>query len=334
MKIDENNDAGSVNDMAEARKNEALRKDKENEIRSEGLKKGVITTSIIAVLILVIAGMFIFSHFNKEKNSLLNQMETQKTTFTEKVTSRDSAISEWITTFTEIEKNIAMIKEKESKISSNSTNSELSTDKRQKVLEDMKYINTLIEQNKQKIAYLNAQLKKSGGTMKVLEAKISDLEASVKQNENEIIELKTSLLDKKFEVEQLNTRVVLMQDTIVKKNEKIEKQVYELNKAFYSSGTYKELRAKGLLTREGGFIGIGKAKSLAANFSDSSFQQIDITTAKSFLLNSKSAKLITEHPANSYQFKLDKDKKFESLEITDPVQFWKISKYAVVEITK
>jgi hypothetical protein len=55
---------------------------------------------------------------------------------------------------------------------------------------------------------------------------------------------------------------------------------------------------------------------------------------KSIPINSKSAKLISEHPANSYQFIRDKDKKIASIEITDPVQFWKISKYAVVEITK
>jgi predicted nucleic acid-binding Zn-ribbon protein len=334
MKIDENNDPKPVNESAETRKNEALLRDKENEIRKEGLKKGVLTTSLIGLLILVIAGMLVFSHFNREHNNLLNQMETQKISFTDKVTARDSALSEWMTTFDEIERNIAMIKEKEHTITLNSSSTELSKDKRQQVLEDMKYINTLLEQNKQKIASLNAQLKKSGGTMKVLESKISDLEGSIKQNENEISELKTSLVDKKFEVEQLNTQVTLMQDTISKKNEKINNQTYEMNKAFFAIGTYKELKAKGLLTKEGGFIGLGKTKSLAGNFPDSSFTQIDITITKSFPVNCKSAKFITEHPANSYQFIRDKDKKIESLEITDPVQFWKISKYAVVEITK
>jgi predicted nucleic acid-binding Zn-ribbon protein len=334
MKSDENNDARSVNDNPEARRNEALRKDKEDMVRTEGVRKGVITTSIIAVLILVIAGLFIVSHYKREQKNLLAQMETQKTVFTENVSARDSAISEWITTFSEIEKNIAMIKEKESKITSNSTNSELSTDKRQKVLEDIKYINTLLEQNKQKIAYLNAQLKKSGGAMKILESKISDLEASVKLNETEITELKTSLLNKKFEVEQLNTQMIFMRDTIRKKETKISTQTYEMNKGFYTCGTYKELKAEGLLTKEGGFIGLGKTESLTGNFPDSSFVQIDITIMKSISVDSKSAKLISEHPAGSYEFIRDKDKKIKSIEIKDPALFWKNSKYAVVEITK
>jgi uncharacterized coiled-coil protein SlyX len=334
MKNDENIDPKPVNDSAETRKNEALLKDKENKVRKEGIKKGVITSSIIGFLFLLIAGILVFSHFNRQHNELLNQMETQKISFTDKVTTRDSELNEWMTTFDEIENNIVMIKEKEHTISIiNSSNTELSTDKRQQVLEDMKYINTLLEQNKQKIASLNAQLKKSGGTMKVLESKITDLEASIKRNEYEISELKTSLVDKKFEVEQLNTQVTIMQDTIATKNEKINNQIYEMNKAFFAIGTYKELRAKGLLTREGGFIGLGKTKSLAGNFSDNSFTQIDITVTESLPFSSKSAKLITEHPANSYQFIRDKDEKIESLEITDPVQFWKISKYVVVELS-
>jgi uncharacterized coiled-coil protein SlyX len=243
-------------------------------------------------------------------------------------------INEWITTFDDIEKNIATIKEKEKLITVNSSNAEISNDKRVQVLEDIKTINTLLEQNKKKIASLTAQLKKSGGTIKVLQTKISELEASMKQNEDEISELKTSLVEKKFEVDQLNTQVAVMQDTLAKKDEKISAQTNEINKAFYICGTYKELKAKGLLTKEGGFIGLGKTESLTGNFSDNLFVQIDITETKSISVNSKSAKLISEHPAGSYEFIRDKDKKIESLEIKDPTQFWKISKYAVVEITK
>jgi predicted nucleic acid-binding Zn-ribbon protein len=327
MKTDENSKTNPVNENAGTRKN-----DDEKKIRDEGVKKGAVTTSIISFVILLFAGIVVFSLYNREHKKLLNQMETQKTSLTDKVTARDSVIGEWITTFDDIEKNIAMIKEKEKLITANSSNAEISNDKRLQVLEDIKTINTLLEQNKKKIASLNAQLKKSGGTIKVLQNKISELEASMKQNENEISELKTSLVNKKFEVELLNIQMTVMQDTITKKDEKISTQTYEMNKAFYTCGTYKELKVKGLLTKEGGFIGLGKTESLTGNFPDNSFVQIDITKTKSIPVNSKSAKLISEHPSGSYEFILDKDKKIESIEIKDPSLFWKISKYAVIEI--
>ena len=39
-----------------------------------------------------------------------------------------------------------------------------------------------------------------------------------------------------------------------------------MNKAFYACGTYKQLKAKGLLTKKGGFIGLGKTKSLPGSY--------------------------------------------------------------------
>jgi hypothetical protein len=334
MKIDENIDPKPLNDNAGTGKNESGIRDNKNKSGNEEFKKGVVTTAVIGLIILVVTGIIVYSLYHREHNMLLSQMETQKNSLTDKITSRDSVIGEWITTFDEIEKNIAMIKEKEHIISMNSSNNELSKDRRQQVLDDIQYINALLDQNKQKIASLNAQLKKSGGTIKALENKIAQLEASVKQSEIEISDLKSTLVSKNFEIDQLNTQNSDLKNTIVQKDEKINKQTFEMNKAFYACGTYKQLKAKGLLTKKGGFIGLGKTKSLPGSFSDSSFIQIDITKTKSIPVNSKKAKLISEHSANSYQFIRDKDDKIESIEIKDPALFWKVSKYAVVEVTK
>ena len=335
MNTDENNTTNSASENAEIRRKEKVKNDLEKDkARNEGITKGVVITSIIAFIILLVAGIIVISNNKTEHNKLLNLMETQKTSLTDKVTARDSVISEWIATFDDIQKNIILIKEKEKLISVNSSNAEISKDKKRQVLEDIKTINILLEQNKKKIASMNDQLKKSGGTIKILQTKVTELEATMKQNENEISELKTSLVNKKFEVDQLNTQAIVLQDTIAKKNEKISNQIFEMNKAFYICGTYKDLKAKGLLTKEGGFIGLGKTESLTGNFSDTTFEQIDLTQVKLIPVNSKTAKLISDHPAGSYEFIRDNDKKIESIEIKDPALFWKASKYAVVEITK
>jgi uncharacterized coiled-coil protein SlyX len=301
---------------------------------NSGAKKGLSTTSVVSIIVLLAVGIIAFTLYSREHKKLLTMMEDQKVSLTDKITARDSVINEWIMTFDDIEKNIAIIKEKEKIISLNSSNSEISVDKRQQVLEDIKYINTLLEQNKKKIASLNAQLKKSGGTIKSLQDKITGLEATMKQNEAEISELKSALLDKKFEVEQLNTQMTILNDTLAKKDEKIATQINELNKAFYVVGTFKELKEKGLIAKEGGFIGLGKTKSLTGNIPENVFTQIDITKAKYILIDSKNAKLISEHPAGSYEIVRDENKIVKTLDIKDPAQFWKVSKYAVVEITK
>jgi hypothetical protein len=334
MTTDQNGKTIPVNKNPEANKNEKAKTDLEKRIRDEGVKKGVNTTALISFIIMLVAGIIVFLLYSRDHKNLINLMETQKTTLTEKISSRDSVISEWITTFDEIEKNIAMIKAKQKAITVYSLNAEISKDKRQLVLDDIKYINTLLDQNKKKIASLNAQLARTGGTIKVLQTKISELEASMKQNETEISELKTSLVNKKFEIDQLNVQMVVLHDTIAKKDEKISSQAYEMTKAFYTVGTYKELKTKGLLTKEGGFIGLGKTKTLTGTFPDTAFIQIDINKMNSILVNSNSVRLISEHPSGSYELIRGKGKIIQSIEIKDPALFWKISKYAVIEIAK
>jgi uncharacterized coiled-coil protein SlyX len=304
----------------------------EKTAKKAGVTKGAWTTAIISLLVLVIVGIIGISKYNTEQKNQLAIIENQKQSFTETITERDSLINESMQTFAEIEKNLSTIKEKEKIITMQSSNAEFSKDRKQRILQDIEYINTLLDQNKKKIASLTAQLNKSGGTIKGLQVKIAELEASMKVQEGEISDLKTTLVEKNFQIDQLNTRMNDQQIVIAQKDEKISKQTYEINKAYLAYGTYKDLKAKGLLSKDGGFLGLGKKKLLRSDFADSSFTQVDITEFKTIPVNSKEAKFITEHPSGSYMMIRDKDKKISSIEIKDPEQFWKISKYAVVEI--
>jgi hypothetical protein len=300
--------------------------------KKDGVKKGVWTTAIFSIIILLTAGITVNSLYKDEQKKQLAMMESQKNTFTQLVNTRDSMINEAMLTFDQIEKDLNTVKEKENIITIKSSDKEFTKDKKQLILKDIEFINTLLDQNKKKIASLTAQLKNSGGAIKGLQTKVAQLEASMKLRENEISELKIALVEKDFAIGQLNTRMNEQQLVIAQKEEKISNQTNEMNKAFIASGTYKDLKAKGLVSKEGGFLGLGRKESILENFSDSSFTRINITETKTIPVNSKAAKLITEHPINSYELIRDKDNKIASIEIKDPDQFWKISKYAVVEI--
>jgi hypothetical protein len=300
--------------------------------KKEGVAKGVMKTAIVSFIFLVAVVIFSISRYNTQKKKQLTMIENQKQSFTEILATRDSVINEWMLTFDQIENYLNIVKDKENIITMKSVDVEFSKDKKLQILQDIEYINTLLDQNKKKIASLTAQLKNSGGVMKSLQIKVAELEASVKQQEGEISALKVILIDKDFEIGQLNSRMTDQQLAIAQKDEKINNQTFNMNKAYLAYGTYKTLKAKGLVSKEGGFLGLGKKESLIENFSDSSFTQIDITQMKTIPVNSKLAKLITDHPRSSYELIRDNGNKISCIEITDPEQFWKISKYAVVEI--
>ena len=69
----------------------------------------------------------------------------------------------------------------------------------------------------------------------------------------------------------------------------------------------------------------------SSNFNRDYFTKIDIRVDKEIKLYSKSAKILTNHPANTYT--LTKDAKGEYvLRITNPTQFWSASKYLVIQV--
>lgn len=327
----ENNENSKLN---AADKDFAALKKELNARKKEGVTRGALITGIIAFVLLLVAGIFANSLFKQERNRQMALVENQKNLFNKQLTSRDSLINDWLVTFDQIEKDMNLIKEKENVVTFKSSDSELSTNKKAQILDDIKFINTLLENNKKKIASLNAQLKNSGSTIKGLQERIASLESSIKQYESDVADLKSTLVKKDFEIGQLNTAKSNLETTVAQKDTVINNQVSTLNKAYLASGTFKELKVKGILAKEGGFLGLGRKESLVQDVNDNLFSKIDIRETKTIPVNSKNAKLITDHPSGSYAMIHDNANMIAYIEIKDPDSFWKMSKYAVVEIIK
>lgn len=69
----------------------------------------------------------------------------------------------------------------------------------------------------------------------------------------------------------------------------------------------------------------------SADFNKDYFTQIDIRTTKEIKLYSKRAELLTTHPTGSYELVKD-DKGQLTLKITNPAEFWSVSRYLVIQV--
>jgi len=304
--------------------------------KNEGVRKGVITSVIISLLFLIAAGAIAFTLYKQEQNKQLALFNDQQSSYEELITTRDSVINDWLLTFDQIEKDMNLIKQKENIITVTSKDSEFSKSRKEQVLEDISYINTLLENNKQKIASLSAQLKNSGGKIEGFQARIAALETTVKEYETNIAELKETLVHKDFEIGQLNTKMADLEVTITQKDDELLDKTNIMNQAFLTSGTFKELKEKGIVSKEGGFLGLGRKETLARDIDDNLFAKVDVRETMTIPVSSREAKLITSHPSGSYAmvYEGEGENKISHIEIKDPDNFWKISRYAVVEITK
>ena len=85
-------------------------------------------------------------------------------------------------------------------------------------------------------------------------------------------------------------------------------------------GTKDELKDQNILV---------DGKVLQANFNRDYFTKIDIRVQKEIKLYSRTAKLLTTHPASSYTLERNTNKQYV-LRINNPQVFWSTSKYLVI----
>lgn len=237
---------------------------------------------------------------------------------------KDSSIEAFIRGFNEIQDNLDAIKEKEKIVTKNSGDAELRKTKEQEIVDDIQAIYDMMNQNKNRIASLKKKLDKSNNKNADLEKFIARLTSQLEERDIEIASLKSSLERLNIELSTLNTEY---QELAQESDVKTEK----LNTAYYAFGTSKELIKNGVLTKEGGFIGIGKSQKIKEDFNKNYFTKVDISQLSEITLGAKKAKLVTTHPAGSYKIE-GTDGKAEKLVITNAEDFWSASKYLVIVV--
>lgn len=303
--------------------------------RKDGIVKGARTTAIISFLILIAAGVIAWLVYSNHQDKQLALMDNERSTYNEMLAGRDSTLNDWLQTFTQIENDLNVLKQKENLITiNNSDNVEFTSTRKEQILNDIKSISMRLDENRKKLASLSVQLKNSGREIKGLQEMIAGLEVKLQEHQTQIASLTTTVNERDIEIGELNILASDLKTAVIEKEELISSQVAEMNKAYFAAGSFRDLKELGIVSKDGGFLGLGRTESIVNNITDSLFSQIDISQLKYIPVNSRDAKLITEHPTSSYEFVRESDDKIAHIEIKDPEQFWKISRYAVVELKK
>ena len=286
----------------------------------------------VSVALLVIAAFVLMNNRNQSDEKIA-QMQQLNDQLNSGVSQRDSVINELVNTLNDIEKDLSTMREKEKMLAVQSEDPEFTEDMRKRILTDIQKLNTLLEDNKTKVKNLNRQLRNSGVKIAALEERIGMLEESVAQRDSSINALKMQLVDRDFMMAELNVTIDSLSGEVNKRESIITEKEAEMNKAYLVSGSFDELKEKGLLTKEGGFLGLGKSKAIPANLPEKYFSEVNIREMNKIEVNAKKAEIISEHPKDSYEI-VSNDSLIAYIEIKKPDEFWKITRYAVVETDK
>lgn len=249
------------------------------------------------------------------------------------IQTKDSEMDSLYAIFNQIEENLANINASYNTVQQlRRNNMESGANVTSEIKSQMENIENLMAENKKKIASLQGQLSKQGKTSAELQELVNRQEQRITEQENRIAELLTELENNKVLIKKLNQDVSDLTASNEEKDQYISLQTAEANKAYYIVGTYKELSEAGIVSKEGGFIGIGRRQETIGNMPVDKFVQIDRTKATTITVNMKKATVISKHPENSYELVMDENdsKVVAYLRILNPAKFWEQTRYLVI----
>ena len=247
------------------------------------------------------------------------------------LTQRNAELDEMMGTFNEIQEGFRQINDAESRVDlQRGTITENSSSAKQQIASDIEFITKQMEENKAQIAKLQAMLKSSKNNSAQLKKAVESLTQELVAKQQRIEELQAELASKNIRIQELDAAVSGLaadKESLAAENEAKAKTVAEqdkaINAAWFVFGTKSELKSQKIL-QSGDVL-------KNADFNKDYFTQIDIRTTKEIKLYSKRAELLTTHPAGSYELVKD-DKGQLTLKITNPTEFWSVSRYLVIHV--
>ena len=259
------------------------------------------------------------------KADLAAQM--QRDSLNQIIAQKDNEINDMMSTFNEIEEGFRAISEAQNRVSIAQQGE--GANSKQRIRENMQYIQSTMKQNRELINKLKQQLRESSIKGDALKRTIENLMKEREEKDQQLMQLREELDAKDIHISELdeqvanlNTDVTNLTEESNQKTETINTQDKQLHTAWFVFGTKKELKEQHILE---------DGKVLEANFNKDYFTKIDIRVDKEIKFYSKSAEMMTAHPSNSYTLQRDANKQYV-LRITDPQAFWSTSKYLVVVV--
>lgn len=255
------------------------------------------------------------------------QARAERDSLNQVIAQKDDEINDMMTTLIDIEEGFREITEAQNRVTL--ARSGEGTNTKQRIAENFQFIQSMMQQNKDLINKLKQQVRESSIKGDKLKKVIANLTEQMETKDKQITELVEQLELKnihigelKYAINTLKEDAQSLQDENEAQSKTINAQDKQLNTAWFAYGTKDELKKQRIL--DGG-------KVLQANFNKEYFTKIDIRVDKEIKLYSKSAKLLTTHPASAYTLQQDANKQYV-LRITDPQAFWSTSKYLVVQV--
>ena len=241
---------------------------------------------------------------------------------------RDKYIDEITRSLNEVYMTLENVRAAEGQLQSHAENVEAgiqrtSQEARDQVFKQVAAVETQLRAGREKIALLEKRVKNYKSKFNGLNKMVASLKVQLQERETAIGELQARLTSLEAEVTRKNATIAVNEMAIASKEK-------SLNTAYYIIGTRDELREKGVITEEGGFLWglLGSSTVLAEEVDEGLFTPIDKSNETVIPISRTIKDVIPRRNVQSYA-KAETAENQADLQITDPLRFWR-QRYAVI----
>lgn len=272
---------------------------------------------------------------NVKNSNEYKSLEAERDSLQQIASQSTNEVAEINNLINDIEENFRQIRESEKFLTIESkSKGEMSNDTKTRIKDNFEMVNEILKKNKAEIDKLNQKLKGNSGQMSGLQKTIERLNNELVERANTISELQKSLATRDSQIAALETDVKSLTENVgalesqtAEQAAKIKEQDKELNTAYYMFGTSKELKEAKVVS--GGFL--ASPKILKESIEKSKFIRIDIRETMNIPVYDKKAKMLSDHPSDSYVLEKDSNGKI-IVKITDYKRFWSLTKFLIIEV--
>ena len=291
---------------------------------------------LVAVTVSLTWGLFSASEDSKIAEA---QLIKENQALNDVIDQREIAFNDLLFSMTEVEDQLKQIIQRENLVYNHSLEpvNETGNDR---IIEEIGMIDQLIARSKDNIHQLEEKVKGANLKTQVFQNRVNRLASDIKEREAMIADLKQDLASRDEALKFLTVQIdSLIEDSAEKdlalqaKQSEIDVLTEEnntLNKAYLAVGSFKELKDRGLVQRQGGFLWFGRTIDVNEDADAQQYMQVDIREMSQLPVQAVQLDLLSEHPADSYQIVPGDNDNMKVLEITNPEEFWKVSKYLVI----
>lgn len=275
-------------------------------------------------LLFILSAVLVFASCN---NMNSNRQKEVEDSLRNELNLKDKEMDEMLEALNIVQDGFRQIDEAAGRIDLSTSNENLMSEK-EKIEDQMKFIQSKMAENEAQIEKMQKLLNSSNAANAKFKKIVADLQQQLAQKEQYLIELQKELDAKNIHIAALdstitnmNTKLTDLQAENENKTKVVDAQDKMINRAWYVFGTKKELKNHKI-------IDDGEVLK-NTEFDQEYFTEVDIREFKELPLYSKKVTIETAHPEGTYQ--LVKDEKGQYvLKITKPEEFWNVSRYLVI----